>query len=42
MSMAISRFNLKDSFFDGQQGHIEGTTSEIENKDILFLGALFI
>jgi hypothetical protein len=41
MSVAISSFDLEDTFLNGEEGDIESTTTKIEDKDIsLLLGFL--
>mmetsp|Transcript_33187 Transcript_33187/g.71539 ORF Transcript_33187/g.71539 Transcript_33187/m.71539 type:complete len:92 (+) Transcript_33187:1272-1547(+) len=39
VGVAIGGHHLKDAVVDGQQGHIEGATTEIINQDVL-LGLL--
>jgi len=34
--VASRRLDFEDALFDGQQGHIKGTTTEIENQNVLF------
>ena len=37
VSVTISGLDLEDSFLDGEEGHIEGTTTEIEDDDVLLV-----
>jgi hypothetical protein len=37
-----SSLNLEDTLLDGQQGHVEGTTSQVEDEDILLSLRLLI
>ena len=40
--VASRRLDFKDALFDGQQGHIKGTTTEIENQNVLFRTVGFV
>lgn len=42
MGITSSGFNFEDSFFNGQEGNIESTTSEIEDQNILFSLLFFV
>ena len=34
MGVTGSGFDLEDTLFDGQEGHIKGTTSKIEDENV--------
>mmetsp|Transcript_839 Transcript_839/g.2113 ORF Transcript_839/g.2113 Transcript_839/m.2113 type:complete len:239 (-) Transcript_839:142-858(-) len=40
MGISSSGLYLEDSFFDGQEGNIEGTSSQVENKDVFLVSLL--
>jgi len=42
MGVTIGGLDLEDSILNGEEGHIEGTTTEIEDKDIALLVVLFV
>ena len=43
MSVSGGRFDLENSILNGQNWHIEGSATQIENEDVRFLtGALFL
>jgi len=42
MGMTIGSFDFKYTLFDGEEGNIESTTSEIEDEDVLFLISLLV
>lgn len=37
MSVTISSHDFEDAGIDGEEGHIESATAEIEHKDLHFL-----
>ena len=42
MSVAVSCFYFKDTFFNREERDIEGATSEIKDKDVFLLSSLFV
>lgn len=35
MSVSVSSHHFEDTIIDGQQGHVEGTTTKVEHQDVL-------
>jgi len=42
MGVSVGSLNFKDTILNGEEGDIEGTTTEIEDEDVSFLGVLFV
>jgi hypothetical protein len=42
MGVSGSRLDLEDTVLDGQEGHIEGTTTEIEDEDVALASLLLV
>ena len=42
MSVSIGGLDFENTFFNGEEGYIESTTTEIKDQNILFLGWLFV
>jgi len=42
VSVTSSGLNLEDTLLDGQQGHIEGTTTQIEDQDVALTLSLLV
>jgi len=42
MGVSGSGLNLENSVFNGKKGNIESTTSQIENKNVLFTLSFFV
>mmetsp|Transcript_5403 Transcript_5403/g.9397 ORF Transcript_5403/g.9397 Transcript_5403/m.9397 type:complete len:92 (-) Transcript_5403:377-652(-) len=40
MGISCGCLHLKNTFFDGEERYIEGTTTEIENQDVLLIALL--
>ena len=42
MGVTVSGLDLEDAILNGEEGHIEGTTTEIEDEDVAQLAVLFV
>ena len=42
MGVSVGSFDLEDTILNGEEGDIEGTTTEIEDKDVSLLSILFV
>jgi len=42
MGIASSGIDLENTFFDGEEGHIENSSSKIKDEDILVTDNLFV
>ena len=42
MGIASSGIDLENTFFNGEEGHIENSSSKIEDEDILVADDLFV
>jgi len=42
MGVSVGSLNFEDTILNGEEGDIEGTTTEIEDEDVSFLGVLFV
>ena len=42
MGVPVGGLDLEDAILNGEEGHIEGTTTEIEDEDVAFAGVLLV
>ena len=42
MGVTVGGLNIEDTFINGEDGDIEGTTTEIEDEDVTFAGVLLV
>ena len=42
VGISSSRLDLEDTILDGQEGHIEGATAEIEDEDVALASLLLV